>query len=108
ALWRPEDSILAVHAMFFELNDETGRRESNLGVLHDALPREMFEFLAPPGTEWDAPLVGEAFAQPPIPGPEIFDLRKPRRVARATSPPAPLRFLGWGEVAGIGSNNWAV
>ncbi len=101
APWRPEDSILAVYAMFFELNDETGRRESNLGILHDTLPREMFEFLAPPGTEWDAPLVGEAFAQPPIPGPEVFDLRKPHRAARG----------GQGEIEeipGIGSNNWAV
>src|SRR6185295_16218454 len=118
APWRPEDSILAVHAMFFELNDETGRRESDLGILHDTLPREMFEFLAPAGTEWDAPLVGEAFAQPPIPGPEVFDLRRSSRIARVTSPPAPLlkergekeEERGWSEVEipGIGSNNWAV
>jgi penicillin G amidase len=101
APWRPEDSILAVHAMFFELNDETGRRESDLGILHDTLPREMFELLAPPGTEWDAPLVGEAFAQPPIPGPAVFDLRRSHRVARGGRGEAE-------EIPGIGSNNWAV
>jgi penicillin G amidase len=107
APWRIEDSILVVHAMFFELHDEDGSWESDLGTLHDTLPREMFEFLAPPGTEWDAPLVGEAFAAPAIPGPEVFDLRK--RVARSTSPPAPLLGeRGWGEVTALGSNNWAI
>ena len=37
--------ILAVYAMFFELNDDTGRRESALGVLRDTLPAPMFDFL---------------------------------------------------------------
>jgi penicillin G amidase len=144
APWRLEDSLLVVYAMFFELHDEDGSRESELGFLHDNLPPEMFEFLAPAGTEWDAPLVGPAFAAPPIPGPEVFDLRRRRtlpkaaalnRLARATSPPAPLlkergekreslqapllQERGWGEVArpsaweneavsAAGSNNWAV
>ena len=33
------------------------------------------EFLAPRGTEWDAPLEGAPFSQPPVPGPEVLDLR---------------------------------
>ena len=37
----------------------------------------MFDFLAPRGTEWDAPIDGEAFSVPPIPGPEVFDTREP-------------------------------
>ena len=37
----------------------------------------MFEFLAPRGTQWDAPIDGEAFAVPPMPGPEVFDTREP-------------------------------
>ncbi|HSU82349.1 MAG TPA: penicillin acylase family protein, partial [Thermoanaerobaculia bacterium] len=37
APWRPEDSILALDAMFLELHD-TGERESALGVLRDTLP----------------------------------------------------------------------
>ncbi len=110
--WRPEDSLLAVYAMFFELHDDDGSRESELGILHDTLPREMFEFLTPVGTEWDAPLVGEPFAQPPIPGPEVFDLRKrpaPPKAANRTVllPPAEEGWGGEGLLA-IGSNNWAV
>jgi penicillin G amidase len=113
APWRIEDSILVVHAMFFELHDEDGSRESDLGTLHDTLPREMFEFLAPRGTEWDAPLVGEAFAVPAIPGPEVFDLRQ--RVATQPKAAATRPSLPWGEggwrdegTLAIGSNNWAV
>ena len=105
ARWKPEDTILAVHAMFFELNDATGSRESNLGLLHDRLPAPLFDFLAPVGTEWDAPLVGEAFATPPIPGPEVFDLRKrPALPAAASLGSEPLPE----EVSAAGSNNFAV
>jgi penicillin amidase len=108
APWKPEDSILAVYAMFFELNDDIGRRESNLGILRDTLPKPMFELLSAPGTEWDAPIVGQPFATPPIPGPEVFDLRK-----RAPLPKAarlqPLETREDSETrAAVGSNNFAM
>jgi penicillin amidase len=108
APWKPEDSILAVYAMFFELNDETGRRESALGVLRDTLPPPMLDFLAPAGTEWDAPVVGAPFPTPPVPRPEVFDLRKAPALPKA----ARLRGEPGGgddlEAAAAGSNNWAV
>jgi penicillin amidase len=109
APWRPEDSILAVFAMFFELNDDLGRRESDLGVLHDTLPGPMYDLIAAPGTEWDAPLVGPAFTTPPIPGPEVFDLRnrpapaKARKSAVLFSRPEAADLA-----AAAGSNNFAV
>ncbi len=106
APWRPEDSILAVYAMFFELNDDRGHRESDLGILRDTLPAPMFDLLAAPGTEWDAPLVGPAFATPPIPGPEVFDLHK--RPAPPKSAALPTRLPVDDLAAAVGSNNWAV
>ena len=108
APWRPEDSILAVYAMFFELNDETGRRESALGVLRDTLPPQMFAFLSPAGTEWDAPVVGPAFATPLIPGPEVFDLRRRPAPPRAAALRLPEERHEEEAVGSIGSNNWAV
>ena len=108
APWRPEDSILALYAMFFELHD-TGERESDLGVLRDTLPGPMFELLASPGTEWDAPLVGPAYATPPIPGPEVFDLRNRPALPKAAFLDS--RDLDEDEelaVTAAGSNNWAV
>lgn len=108
APWKPEDSILAVFAMFMDLHDGDGSDESALGILHDRLPPEMFAFLAPPGTEWDAPIVGEPLAAPPIPGPEVFDLRKapaPRSLPKAATF---RRFQEEDEEFAVGSNNWAV
>ena len=46
--WREVDTLLVLYNMFFELNDETGRRESTLGVLRDVLGQEMFAFLLRP------------------------------------------------------------
>jgi penicillin amidase len=102
APWRPEDSLLAVLAMFVELQDHRARRESDLGVLHDTLPPAVAAFLAPIGTSWDAPLSGDAPAPPPLPGPESLDLRR-----TAAAPAAAARHAGE-EVAALGSNNWAL
>jgi len=121
--WRDEDSFLVVLSMFITLQDTDGSYESTLGTMHDVLPAPMFEFLAPRGTEWDAPVVGESFSTPPIPGPDVYNLRA-RRAGRSTLPlpDRPPRVeltspwdldLGigdWGfaERGALGSNNWAV
>jgi penicillin amidase len=102
--WRPEDTVLTLYAMFLQLQDDGGRREIALGVLHDTMPQAMFDFLAPRGTEWDAPMVGGPIAMAPIPGPEVFDLRGSEAVARAPDPAAFDPF----DRPIAGSNNWAV
>lgn len=75
APWRPEDSLLVQLAMFLLLQDEDGEYESMLGLMGGALPRELVDFLVPLGTEWDAPLLGGRLAEPPVPGPQVLDLR---------------------------------
>ena len=85
APWTPEDSLLVVLSMFVTLQDTDGSYESTLATMHDVLPPPMFEFLAPRGSEWDAPLVGDAFTVPPIPGPDVYDLR----ARRTGKPPTP-------------------
>ena len=65
-------------SMYLDLQGEDYRDEATLGLMHDVLPEAMAEFLAPRGTEWDAPIDGEAFETPPIPGPEVFDTRSRR------------------------------
>lgn len=105
APWLEEDTVLCTLAMFITLQDSKGENESALGVMRDVLPPALYDFLTPQGTEWDAPMVGAAVAQPPIPGPEVLDLRGTapyRKAADASTldrePPQ----------AVPGSNNWAV
>jgi penicillin amidase len=84
--------------------------------MRDLLPAEVYAFLTPPGTEWDAPIVGPAFAVPPIPGPEVFDVRKepspppalPLPSARRAALERPNADQRDDLEAALGSNNWAV
>ncbi len=127
APWRPEDTLLAVYAMYLDLQGQQWPRESVRGVLHDRLPPELAAFLDPYGTEWDAPLWGETFATPPLPGPEGFDPRRhisSRPPAEAVAPwienhddDASLATIlaPWlkgrrveGSDLSSGSNNWAI
>ena len=89
--WREEDSLLVVLSMFATLQDADGSYESTVGTMHDLLPKEMFDFLTPRGTEWDSPIVGEGFSTPPIPSAQVYDLRarrggKPTLIFSARAP----------------------
>jgi penicillin amidase len=108
--WLAEDVILCVLAMYADLQEIDGELESTCGVLHDLLPPALADFLEPAGTEWDAPLVGEPFAVPPIPGPDVYDLRWESRLGRlpgrvpATASDTALPTLDVER----GSNHWAM
>ena len=106
APWAPEDSLLVVLSMFVTLQDPDGEYEATLATMHDLLPQAMFDFLTPRGSEWDAPLAGDAFAVPPIPGPEVYDLRAIRATRRRRPAPGP-SALGV-EPRAVGSGPWAV
>jgi penicillin amidase len=101
--WRPEDSTLVSLTMHVDLQDELGAIESSMGTMYDLLPAELVEFLTPTGTEWDAPVDGTEIEMPPIPGPEVYDLRK----QRSRRGKIIVEHEG-NELALTGSNNWAV
>jgi penicillin amidase len=106
APWRPEDSVLIAFSMYLNLNDSSGSDETARANLREVLPRPLYDFMHPLGTEWDAPIVGGKWQTAPIPGPEIFDLRSAAaRTAALTAPPSsgPLE-----EAPFVGSNSWAV
>jgi len=103
--WQPEDTLLVIYAMYLDLQGREAKRESFYGIMHDVLPADLYAFLAPPGTEWDAPLQGLAFSTPAPPEPEIIDLSQ--------RPSTPLvsneqRYQNSDETVATGSNNWAV
>ncbi|MDD3763052.1 MAG: penicillin acylase family protein [Nevskiales bacterium] len=104
APWQAVDSLLVLATMFFGLSDPTAARDLQLAALHEGLPPELTAFLTYPGTEWDAPLMGDAYDQPPAPpGPDIYDLRSfdPGGFPELAAGHAEHDFL-------LGSNNWAV
>ncbi len=105
--WRTSDSLLVVAAMAFLLNDAAGLREARILALEQTLPAELVRFLNPPGTESDAPLVGEAFPTPEIPGPGAFRRAGFERASAITPSASPSLRPGAPPPAS-GSNSWAV
>lgn len=76
--WKSEDTALVIYAMFFDLNSGgANARELNLARMRAVLPHELINFLVQPGSQWDAPLRGEAYATLPIPDVAQFDLHLP-------------------------------
>ncbi len=121
APWRDEDSLLCALAMYRDLQGRQPWQESVLGLMRETLPPAMADFLAPVGTEWDAPIEGGPIAMPAVPGPNVVDLRKTRPAAAAAEalPPSdpalavlgmPIGFRPSGpdDDIALGSNNWAV
>ena len=114
--WLVEDSMLVVLSMFITLQDPDGSYEATLSTMHDVLPPAIANFLAPIGTEWDSPIVGRALDVPPIPGPDVYDLRtkmsgQPSRRLPAPRPPARLRPIeqeATNRPLGVGSWQWGV
>ncbi len=108
--WRPEDSVLVIHAMYLELGIQEAAEDSAVGLLHDLLPAPLAAFLSPAGTEWDAPIVGSTMPTPPMPGSEVIDLR-PAALPEAARARAPRddAHPAWPDPAmRPGSNNWAI
>jgi len=125
--WLPEDSVLVVASMFFNLQDSLAGRESRVALTSDLLPPALAGFVLAPAGEWEAPLLGEVSPPVPVPGPDVVDLRAKGTTPRPSSSAAVsddsrqldvvLAALGWplrpasaDEPAAElrGSNNWAL
>src|SRR5215472_14717759 len=108
--WRDEDSVLAVYAMWWDLQvnglyREMLRQEINArlgGPKCAASWKCALAFLYPAGTNWDAPAEPMAAASAPVPVPDaaVLNVR-----SGGTSPSAPAPVV---SAPAAGSNNWAV
>jgi penicillin amidase len=102
--WAPRDCLLVGLLMHDALNFNNWI-ERPLGVMAEALPEELYAFLTPAGTRFEAPLLpdgGEEHYEPaPIPGPEVVNVRA-QRSARLPDD------LVVDAQVGLGSNSWAV
>jgi penicillin amidase len=107
--WLPEDSILVVHALFLNLQGDQVDIEMARRLVRESLPEPLARFLtAGIDPDWDAPILdGPVPAPPPIPGPEVLDLREssePEKVKAALVP----RASRLSEPLQAGSNVFAV
>ncbi|AMH42907.1 MAG: penicillin acylase family protein [Pseudomonadota bacterium] len=55
APWRPEDTLLAVYAMYFDLQSDEVRHILSRAALRERVPADLYEFLLPATSHWDAP-----------------------------------------------------
>lgn len=65
--WQEEDTILSVLSMYIDLQYQDGKRERTLGLLKSVLSPEVFDFLNPKGSRWDAAIDGSQFSPSPLP-----------------------------------------
>jgi penicillin amidase len=129
--WRPEDTILVEHSMWWDLQAnglqrERLRREINArigGKECDAGWKCGLRFFYPARTEWDAPDgvvtgTGAAMASdivPPaagVPGPDVLDVRAATAATQGHAAET-AATAGHGGAVGdglhdVGSNNWAI
>lgn len=100
APWTTEDSVLSVYAMWFDLQDSTGRHDLEQRALQNAYGASGAAFFSPRGDSADAALDGTTFPAPDLPA-----LRLKAPDEKSTAALAPGRF----EPAPLpGSNSFAV
>jgi penicillin amidase len=97
--WTRTDSILTGLAMYADLQDPANQNELAMRRIRDVAPPALYALLSHDGSEWDAPLFGEARGNAILPGKDVLDLRSDAPTAPAQAP---------AEADVHGSNNFAV
>lgn len=105
--WRPEDSILTLHAMFLDLSLWCASYEATCSALRDELPAELAEFLLPWSNPWDAPLQPGPVTAIEIPDSAAVDVRD-WSFGEKRWDEFRTEFLATEPQDRAGSNNWAV
>lgn len=100
--WSVEDTIVVVYSMYMQLNDDRARRDVRRGYAHSVLPPEVFAWMYPLGTRWDAPIMGEADVTGDYPDPDTYSVRELEKGGEQ----APAGEEGRPPLNG--SNNWAI
>jgi len=104
--WQEEDTILTVFSMYIDLQYHDGRRELTLDVINKALSKEIFAFLNPQGSIWDAAIDGSRYQPSTLP-----DTLWTNTTANIDSTQQENNLTANTDYQGDympGSNNWAV
>lgn len=65
--WSEEDSILTIFSMYIDLQYHDGRRERTLGLMKAVLSGDVYAFLDPKGSIWDAAIDDSHYPQAAMP-----------------------------------------
>ncbi|ALO34143.1 penicillin amidase [Colwellia sp. MT41] len=65
--WSEEDSILTIFSMYIDLQYHDGKRERTLGLMKAVLSGDVYAFLDPKGSIWDAAIDGSQLSPAPMP-----------------------------------------
>jgi len=65
--WSEEDSVLTIFSMYIDLQYHDGRRERTLGLMKAILSGDVYAFLDPKGSIWDAAIDGSQLPSSPMP-----------------------------------------
>lgn len=98
--WTAADTVLVAYGMYLDLQASQGRDDIAMGLLHEAVPAQWYDFLTQHSADWQAALDDSRMTAVPLPaGPSPEVLRAARTACRDCS----LR-----DARDLGSNNFAV
>ncbi|WP_425194902.1 penicillin acylase family protein [Paraburkholderia phenazinium] len=109
--WRPEDSLLVVYAMYFDLQSHEAIRILSRAALRERVPADLFAFLLPARSHWDAPF---DVAKPPAVDLPTPPATRPDWLQASKSASVPAQGTEFAErdlMEGnsmVGSNGWTV
>ena len=111
--WSEEDSVLTIFSMYIDLQYHDGRRERTLGLMKAVLSSDVYAFLDPKGSIWDAAIDDSHYPQASMPlniWPSVSSLNtaaKDNRYSKATALVDSNKNKYQGDHL-PGSNSWAV
>ena len=103
--WKAEDSLLVLYSMYIDLQHQFGDREQLLGKIKNHFGSDIYHFLNPAGSIWDASIDGTRFPESPIPTQGF----KSQSTANNSLDTAPYYVLSNNHHESLpGSNSWVV
>lgn len=106
--WHEEDAFLVAAAMFLDLQRDGLPDELETRAERAALPPALARFFDPMGDGWDAPLVGDTLAAPPLPPADSLAGYRPGPLDLGGTPGETYASNGLPRDLAAGSNNGAV